>query len=71
MNQIGTGQIMNLLSNDVTRFDQLTTFLNFIWIMPLQVIIPLVKSMSFENIPSLLTTAIVPFLKLLKSINFS
>ncbi|XP_018338454.1 PREDICTED: multidrug resistance-associated protein 4-like [Trachymyrmex septentrionalis] len=31
MNQIG--QIMNLLSNDVIRFDQLTMYLNYIWIM--------------------------------------
>ncbi|XP_018337113.1 PREDICTED: multidrug resistance-associated protein 4-like [Trachymyrmex septentrionalis] len=34
MNQTGTGQIMNLLSNDVIRFDQLTMYLNYIWIMP-------------------------------------
>ncbi|KYN05541.1 Multidrug resistance-associated protein 4 [Cyphomyrmex costatus] len=39
MNQTGTGQIMNLLSNDVNRFDQLTAFLNYIWIMPFQIII--------------------------------
>ncbi|KYN41927.1 Multidrug resistance-associated protein 4 [Trachymyrmex septentrionalis] len=31
MNQIG--QIMYLLSNDVIRFDQLTMYLNYIWIM--------------------------------------
>lgn len=39
ISQTGTGQIMNLLSNDVTRFDQLTLFLNFIWIMPIQIVI--------------------------------
>ncbi|KAG5331515.1 MRP4 protein, partial [Acromyrmex charruanus] len=39
MNQTGTGQIMNLLSNDVNRFDQLTAFLNYVWIMPFQIII--------------------------------
>ncbi|KAL0104962.1 hypothetical protein PUN28_016536 [Cardiocondyla obscurior] len=39
MNQTGTGQVMNLLSNDVTRFDQLTTYLNFIWIMPVQLVV--------------------------------
>ncbi|XP_011701011.1 PREDICTED: multidrug resistance-associated protein 4-like, partial [Wasmannia auropunctata] len=39
LNQIGTGQIMNLLSNDVTRFDLLMKHLNFIWIMPIQTMI--------------------------------
>ncbi|XP_036142952.1 multidrug resistance-associated protein 4-like [Monomorium pharaonis] len=39
VNQIGTGQVINLLSNDVTRFDQLTKFLNFIWTVPLQITI--------------------------------
>ncbi|KAG5309734.1 L259 protein, partial [Acromyrmex insinuator] len=29
MNQTGTGQIMNLLSNDVIRFDQLSMYLNY------------------------------------------
>lgn len=44
MNQTGAGQVMNLLSNDVIRFDQLTLYLNFIWIMPIQVILQLMKS---------------------------
>ncbi|XP_036142954.1 multidrug resistance-associated protein 4 isoform X2 [Monomorium pharaonis] len=39
VNQIGTGQVMNLLSNDVTRFDQLTLFFNAIWITPIQIAI--------------------------------
>ncbi|KYQ56410.1 Multidrug resistance-associated protein 4, partial [Trachymyrmex zeteki] len=39
MNQTGTGQIMNLLSNDVIRFDQLTMCLNYIWIMPFMIAI--------------------------------
>ncbi|XP_036143534.1 multidrug resistance-associated protein 4 isoform X2 [Monomorium pharaonis] len=39
INQTGIGQVINLLSNDVTRFDQLTMFLNFIWIMPFQITI--------------------------------
>ncbi|XP_008553008.1 ATP-binding cassette sub-family C member 4 isoform X2 [Microplitis demolitor] len=33
------GQIINLLSNDVNRFDLLPMFFNFLWIMPIQVII--------------------------------
>ncbi|KAL6423801.1 hypothetical protein ACFW04_010336 [Cataglyphis niger] len=30
------GQIINLLSNDMSKFDQLFTFLHYIWIMPIQ-----------------------------------
>ena len=48
MNQTGTGQ-MSLLSNDVIRFDQLTMYLNYIWIMPFMVILYLVK--VFVSIP--------------------
>ncbi|XP_060989138.1 ATP-binding cassette sub-family C member 4-like isoform X2 [Dama dama] len=33
-----TGQIVNLLSNDVNRFDQVTTFLHYLWLGPLQAI---------------------------------
>ncbi|XP_011877749.1 PREDICTED: multidrug resistance-associated protein 4-like isoform X1 [Vollenhovia emeryi] len=48
MNQTGTGQIMNLLSNDVTRFDQLTQFVNYIWIMPVQIVI--IGSIMWEKL---------------------
>ncbi|XP_069746450.1 ATP-binding cassette sub-family C member 4 isoform X3 [Narcine bancroftii] len=33
-----TGQIVNLLSNDVNKFDQATIFLHFVWVGPLQAI---------------------------------
>ncbi|XP_074845315.1 ATP-binding cassette sub-family C member 4 isoform X2 [Carettochelys insculpta] len=33
-----TGQIVNLLSNDVNKFDQVTVFLHFLWAGPLQVV---------------------------------
>ncbi|XP_036147821.1 multidrug resistance-associated protein 4 [Monomorium pharaonis] len=65
MNQTGTGQIMNLLSNDVTRFDQSTTFLNYIWIMPFQIIIVgyiMWQKIGFSTlvgIGSLLITALI------------
>uniref|UniRef100_A0A8C9R3X4 Multidrug resistance-associated protein 4 n=1 Tax=Scleropages formosus TaxID=113540 RepID=A0A8C9R3X4_SCLFO len=36
MGQTTTGQIVNLLSNDVNRFDEVTIFLHFLWVGPLQ-----------------------------------
>ncbi|XP_043334224.1 ATP-binding cassette sub-family C member 4-like [Cervus canadensis] len=33
-----TGQIVNLLSNDVNRFDQVMMFLHYLWVGPLQAI---------------------------------
>ncbi|XP_012230272.1 ATP-binding cassette subfamily C member 4-like [Linepithema humile] len=41
LSQTGAGQIINVLSNDLTRFDLLSmySFLNYLWITPLQVII--------------------------------
>ncbi|KOC62298.1 Multidrug resistance-associated protein 4 [Habropoda laboriosa] len=38
LTQITSGQVVNLLSNDVSRFDELCYYLNFIWITPIQVI---------------------------------
>lgn len=37
--QTASGQVVNLLSNDVQRFDLVATFLHFIWIMPIEVAI--------------------------------
>ncbi|XP_018861628.1 multidrug resistance-associated protein 4 isoform X6 [Parus major] len=38
MAQTTTGQIVNLLSNDVNKFDQVTIFLHFLWAGPLQAV---------------------------------
>ncbi|XP_029460595.1 multidrug resistance-associated protein 4 [Rhinatrema bivittatum] len=38
MGKTTTGQIVNLLSNDVNKFDQVTIFLHFIWAGPLQAV---------------------------------
>ncbi|XP_061486083.1 ATP-binding cassette sub-family C member 4 isoform X2 [Rhineura floridana] len=39
MTKTTTGQIVNLLSNDVNKFDQVTIFLHFFWAAPLQAIV--------------------------------
>ncbi|XP_051562502.1 multidrug resistance-associated protein 4 [Myxocyprinus asiaticus] len=36
MGHTTTGQIVNLLSNDVNKFDEVTIFLHFLWVGPLQ-----------------------------------
>uniref|UniRef100_A0A8C5FS48 Cystic fibrosis transmembrane conductance regulator n=1 Tax=Gadus morhua TaxID=8049 RepID=A0A8C5FS48_GADMO len=36
-----TGQIVNLLSNDVSKFDDLTIFLHYLWVGPIQVAVVL------------------------------
>ncbi|XP_071557592.1 ATP-binding cassette subfamily C member 4-like isoform X2 [Temnothorax nylanderi] len=48
INQISTGQITNILSNDVSRYDDLSMFLNFIWIVPIQIMI--IGTIMWQNI---------------------
>ncbi|XP_052505903.1 ATP-binding cassette sub-family C member 4-like [Budorcas taxicolor] len=38
MRKTTTGQIVNLMSNDVNRFDQVTVFLHYLWMGPLQAV---------------------------------
>lgn len=33
------GQVVNLLSNDVNRFDFVTLYLHFVWITPIQTLV--------------------------------
>lgn len=36
-NQITVGQVINLMSNDVNRFDSVLKFLHIIWVVPIQI----------------------------------
>ncbi|OWK00952.1 hypothetical protein Celaphus_00016752, partial [Cervus elaphus hippelaphus] len=38
MGKTTTGQIVNLLCNDVNRFDQVMMFLHYLWVGPLQAV---------------------------------
>ncbi|XP_074483904.1 ATP-binding cassette sub-family C member 4-like [Sebastes fasciatus] len=42
MGQTTTGQIVNLLSNDVNRFDEITLNLHYLWLGPLQAMVIIV-----------------------------
>lgn len=39
MGRVTVGQMVNLLSNDVQRFDYASMFLHYIWIMPMQAVV--------------------------------
>ncbi|CAD6203319.1 GSCOCG00009758001-RA-CDS, partial [Cotesia congregata] len=39
LNDIPVGQVVNLLSNDVSRFDSLPVYVNYLWITPIQVML--------------------------------
>jgi len=39
LNEISTGQIVNLMSNDIARFDSSAIYLHYLYIGPLQAII--------------------------------
>ncbi|CAK1548558.1 unnamed protein product [Leptosia nina] len=41
LGEVAAGKLVNLLSNDIARFDQALMFLHYIWLVPLQVAIVL------------------------------
>ncbi|XP_061642245.1 ATP-binding cassette sub-family C member 4-like isoform X2 [Phyllopteryx taeniolatus] len=51
MGQTTTGQIVNLLSNDVNRFDEITLNLHYLWVGPLQAVV-IISFLWYEIGPS-------------------
>lgn len=39
LGKTAAGQVVNLMSNDVQRFDITAGFLNYLWIMPIQAVV--------------------------------
>ncbi|KAJ8716036.1 hypothetical protein PYW08_013321 [Mythimna loreyi] len=48
MNKTESGQVINLMSNDVNRFDMVTLFLNHIWISP--IVVPVVCYLVWQHV---------------------
>lgn len=56
------GQVINLMSNDVNRFDLVVLFLNYIWVMP--IVVPVVSYLVWQHIGwATLAALIVIFLQ--------
>lgn len=41
INEVAAGKVVNLLSNDIARFDMAFMFLHYLWLVPLQLAIVL------------------------------
>ncbi|KAI4581565.1 hypothetical protein MJG53_010008 [Ovis ammon polii x Ovis aries] len=67
MGKTTTGQIVNLLSNDVNRFDQVTMFLHYLSVGPLQAIAVTALLWMETGISCLAGMAVLIFLLLLQS----
>ncbi|EFA04472.2 putative multidrug resistance-associated protein lethal(2)03659-like Protein [Tribolium castaneum] len=64
LNQTSIGQIVNLLSNDVTRFDLVVLTLHYLWILPFQVSIITFLCWSQVGISSLVGVVSIALLSL-------
>ncbi|XP_057563261.1 ATP-binding cassette sub-family C member 4-like [Hippopotamus amphibius kiboko] len=67
MGKTTTGQIVNLLSNDVNKLDQVTMFLHFLWVGPLQAIAVTALLWMETGISCLAGMAVLMILLLLQS----
>lgn len=42
------GQVINLMSNDVNRFDLVTLFLHYVWVTP--IVVPVVSYLVWQHV---------------------
>jgi len=65
LDQTSTGQILNLMSNDVNRFDTSLIYIPFLWIGPLETVIVMYLLWQEVSVSSLLgVTTLVIFIPL-------
>ncbi|XP_011505751.1 PREDICTED: probable multidrug resistance-associated protein lethal(2)03659 [Ceratosolen solmsi marchali] len=57
LDQTAAGQVINLMSNDVSRFDMFFQFINFMWITPIQVL--LIVYIMWDSIGIILLVGII------------
>ncbi|KAJ0181195.1 hypothetical protein K1T71_003280 [Dendrolimus kikuchii] len=48
LNKTEPGQVINLMSNDVNRFDLVTQFLHYLWVMP--IVVPVVSYLVWQHV---------------------
>ncbi|XP_073944220.1 probable multidrug resistance-associated protein lethal(2)03659 [Choristoneura fumiferana] len=48
MSKTEPGQVINLMSNDVMRFDLVTLFLHYLWVMP--IVVPIVSFLVWQHL---------------------
>lgn len=53
------GNVMNLMSNDATRFDIVTMFIHYLWISPLQLCIIIYIIHKFAGLASVFGACII------------
>nr|AKC42147.1 ABCC4 [Petromyzon marinus] len=67
MSRTTTGQIVNLLSNDVNRYDQVTVFLHYLWSAPLQTAVVVVLLWQEVGVACLAGVAVLALLMPMQS----
>ncbi|XP_017777905.1 PREDICTED: probable multidrug resistance-associated protein lethal(2)03659 [Nicrophorus vespilloides] len=61
LSQTAAGQVINLMSNDVQRFEMVAIFLHYIWIMPIQAVVAgiiMYKGVGYAAVIGILSIAL-------------